>query len=116
MTCADCGRPMRHYRQSVTERPDTIRHYSRGLCKWCWVQAKRAGALAEFPSQLRAWDLLLEDYAMLRDEGHRLRDIAERLGVSYDALDQALLRHRDDPRARRPITSTPNQHTARRAS
>ena len=113
MTCVECKRPMRCGRGArIEDHPGTVQHFGRGLCATCWERAQKAGTLADYPSTLRRWDELAEDYVILRGEGYTIDVIAERLGMTLKALDKALQRHRDDPRARRPVPRVPSYDPA----
>lgn len=51
-------------------------------------------------AKCRRTDALLDDWQALRRAGVSREDAAPRLGVTLAALERALERHRDDPRAR----------------
>ena len=94
--CAVCDREMR----PVTSAPDgRILHGAKGACKACSARKRHYGTYSYAPTR---WDSYADDYDLLRSEGHPLDVIAARLGMSVAALDRALWRHADDPRARRP--------------
>lgn len=89
MTCASCGKS---------------RHLAgRGLCGACYSRMTCHGTLVDYPRMTRSRDELLEDYVMLRRQGHTWPQCAERLGMRYDAFARALQRARvaRDPRAAR---------------
>lgn len=70
--------------------------------------------------KLNRWTDIADDYDLLRSEGYTIDLIAERLGMTIPALDRALVRHKGDPRARRPVprerSYTPeSQHRVRDA-
>lgn len=101
--CGVCGRSMRVRRHSTAASPPgTVPHRGRGLCASCHERARLAGTLTDHPLTLRRWTDYADDYVMLRADGYPLLVIADRLGMTFDALDRALVRHADDPRARRP--------------
>lgn len=74
----------------------------RGLCRACYADPT---ITINYPDRrgIPSADLL-DDWDMLRRDGYTLRQAAERLGITYAALDQALVRakRRRDPRAVRP--------------
>ncbi|MGI8682045.1 MAG: hypothetical protein ACR2JO_07935 [Mycobacteriales bacterium] len=101
MSCLDCGRPM--VSERAPDRPaGTVTHGGRGLCRTCRARHAYRGDLHDYPTVTNHWVDYVGDYAMLRGEGYRLYVIAGRLGMTEVALNRALERHRDDPRARRP--------------
>lgn len=94
-----CGRPM--VRHDVAPPPGACRHEGRGLCARCYRKAQQDGSLVDRPRLLRHRDEVLEDWPRLRAEGYTKRQAAERLGMSFSALDRMLSRARSagDPRA-----------------
>lgn len=64
---------------------------------------RRTGEIRE----LRSREEVIEDYAMIRDEVPTVRAAAERMGMTYKALDKALYRarRRGDERAQIPLAS-----------
>jgi hypothetical protein len=58
----------------------------------------------DYPTQRWGADDMLDTWDELRREGYTVRQAAERMGVTFAALDKALCRgkRRGDPRARRP--------------
>ena len=98
--CAVCGREMR----PVTSAPDgRILYGAGGACAACYQRKRYHGtygyARGYAPTR---WDSYADDYDLLRSEGHPLDVIAARLGINASALNMALWRHADDPRARHP--------------
>jgi hypothetical protein len=103
----DCNNSCTHCRWRHTG------HGLRGLCAACW---QNPTIRANYPRSTFAADELLDEWTLLRSEGHTLRQAAERLGITYAALDKALQRakHRGDPRAiRQP--GQPQQRPGRAA-
>lgn len=82
-------------RPPATCHPDR-EHLGRGLCRPCWSRAKNTDTLYDHPRATRSRADLLADWRMLRGQGHTKRQIAERLGMTFRALDQALVRARRD--------------------
>lgn len=76
----------------------------RGLCYRCYQRARRRGKLADYPRVNRPAQDTLDDYELLRSEGYTKAQIADRLGMSLDALSHALWRARDRNEA--PTRST----------
>lgn len=66
----------------------------RGLCSSCYETARRAGTLHRHQTQhtVRSRMDFIADYRLLRAEGYTRRQIAERLGMKYDAVTAAYLR------------------------
>ena len=66
----------------------------RGLCAGCYEHHRRNGTLHQHP--LSRWRLRMPDfaveYAHLRSDGLGRANIAARLGVTRDAIDQAYKR------------------------
>lgn len=73
----------------------------RGLCSHCYQTAWATGDLIDYPRATRSRNDLLDDYVILRAEGHTGQQIAQRLGMTYPAFERALQRARrdGDPRA-----------------
>lgn len=69
------------------ERPEAARR----LCRSCYNQEWSAGRLPNLRRIRRRVDFI-PDYELLRSEGHSRRQIAERMGVSVNAVTQAYLR------------------------
>lgn len=97
MTCAECGRAMRHQKSAPDGRP---RHAARGLCDTCYVRAARQGQLDEYPRSSHRCEDLIEDMRWVGlDErlplNPQFRAIAERLGCTFDALSRAYYRARE---------------------
>ena len=81
----------------------TVGHRGRGLCRGCHARRRRDGTLADAPRATMSADEVLEEWVMLRGEGHTVAQAAERLGMTYGALEKALdrARKRGDERAKR---------------
>lgn len=101
MTCR-CGAtvvPRRSWKAGDTSRP----HAGRGLCAACHKREARAGALIDVPRPTAERDSLLAEALILVTERDINRPIplAEKLGMSNDALTLALRRaaRAGDPRA-----------------
>jgi hypothetical protein len=64
---------------------------ARGLCDSCYETHWRAGTLDQFPTRRtqRTRADFVADYQLLRSEGYTRRQIAERLGMRYPAVNQA---------------------------
>lgn len=74
---------------------------TRGLCRPCWDDPE---IRMDAPTKFWRADDLLDTWDELRREGYDVRQAAERIGVTFGALDKALCRakRRGDPRAKRP--------------
>ena len=106
-----CGRkvwPSVAYRKlSVAERRERglVAHAARGLCHKCLRAAKANDTYDDLEPRFRTNDEVLAEWDLLRLQGvHDLKIAAERIGISYSALDKAIWRGRQkgDPRAVRP--------------
>jgi len=88
--CRGCDRPM------TTHLTDELPRYhrGRGLCNFCHEGARRRGELVDHERLNRTRDEFLDEWQTLCSEGHTLRQIAERLGMTVAAVDQALNRAR----------------------
>ena len=76
--------------------------HARGLCNKCYKRAYRAGTLDDVATR-RPLAEVLDEWVLLRDDGISVRDAAPRLGMTFPALDQHLVRarRRGDPRGNR---------------
>lgn len=72
----------------------TIR--GRGLCGPCWGPLYRSGGLADYPPLIRRREDVLEDWRIYRTRypEYTKAEVAQRIGMTYDALDQVLCRAR----------------------
>ena len=80
--CRHCGRTLRSMGQTVTDQPDTVRHYARGLCHTC--HDRHAD---DYPRLQRPNTELLAEVAALAGESPQR--IADRLGVTPAAIARA---------------------------
>lgn len=104
--CAKCSRrcvTSAHYAEARQAEPTITRYKARGLCNACFCAEHKAGTLDDWETDLCPAHLVLDDWAILRDQGHTVRDAAPRLGMTAAALDKALERakRRGDPRGHR---------------
>lgn len=67
---------------------------ARGLCDSCYEKHWKAGTLDQFPTRRvqRRRVEFIADYELLRSEGYTRRQIAERLGMTRNAVDRAVQR------------------------
>jgi hypothetical protein len=67
---------------------------ARGLCRSCYEIRWRNGTLDQHPAQrtMRSRTDFVADYALLRSWGKSRREIADRLGMTRDAVAQAYRR------------------------
>lgn len=92
---------------ATANRPDVLcarcatvaPHKGRGLCLPCYGAAKWDGSLDNYPRRLRPRDEVVEDWRWISDElpvgaSHtkRIQIAAERLGMTFSALEVALRR------------------------
>lgn len=86
-------------RKALQARGVTARG-GRGLCDSCYRYAWERGELVDHERKLRPWSEVREDWEALADRSlsrnENARRLAPRLGMTYDALDRALSRHRDE--------------------
>jgi cytochrome c553 len=97
--CAECDRPTASWRRINALRADghdVARSAALGLCYACY---RRPGVAQRYPRRTRLADQVLDDYTELAAQGYSREQAAHRLGMTRDALDQVLSRHRDDPRS-----------------
>jgi len=64
----------------------------RGLCRGCYSNAHRDGRLHQHQLVRRPRADFVPDYQLLRSVGHTRTQIAERLGMTRAAVDQAYRR------------------------
>lgn len=90
-------------RRAPELRARYVAHECRGLCGRCRKRRLQDGTLGEAERRTYSADELLDEWVLLRDDGHRWRDAAARLGVTEAALHKALhvACRRGDPRGRR---------------
>lgn len=93
MTCVRCLGATKPHRRA------------RGLCIRCYDACHHNGSLSDYPRFCWPRDELLTEWDFLRRQGFTMRLAATRLGVTYEALDRALSRAKDDPRAIRRAVS-----------
>lgn len=95
--CGLCERPMADRRRLDEARqinPEVISTGARGLCRTCYNRAHDSGELEIERFQLSR-DIVLDDWAMMRDDGHTdLGMAARRIGMTKRALELALQRAR----------------------
>lgn len=100
--CTCCDTPLT---PCTSPQPDAAIHGGRGLCNSCHARERYHGRLADHPRSTRSRDELLEEWELLRGQGHTRVQAAERLGMSPSAFERALQRARaaGDPRAARGV-------------
>lgn len=76
--CVDCRRVMGSLR--------------RGLCSACYWRHRTAGTLDRFPRKVRPSHDTFEDYLFLAAQGYTRRTAAERMGITKQALEKAIMR------------------------
>lgn len=87
LECSECG--------GLTPRT------SRGLCQKCYDAARRSDTLIDYPRVFKKADDVLDDFVELSDQGFTREQIADRLEMKLNTLDQVIsrARRRGDPRA-----------------
>lgn len=104
-----CGRMMvpgyLYSKMPREERSGLTFHSARGLCMRCRRAAERDGTFDDYEPRRRLNGDVLEEWELLRSQGvWDLKVAADRIGISYSALDMAIWRgaQKGDPRAVRP--------------
>lgn len=107
-TCQPCGRLMvraTDWRTATAEERAEQRkagrdsHQGRGLCSRCYRDAHRAGTVIDFPRSTQDAVDVLEEYEAMEHRAHqsqasRCRELAPRLGMTWQAVEKAVLRAR----------------------
>lgn len=86
MTCRHCDRPLRPAAVRSADRPGTVAHRGRGLCRPCW-NAHRD----DYDLIARSGPDILADVDAL--DGIPEREVAARLGITVAAITKAAERH-----------------------
>lgn len=96
--CTCCSKPVA---PSTSPQPGAAVHGGRGLCNACHRRERYNGRLADHPRSTWSRDDVLNEWEVLRAEGHTRVQAAERLGMKPAAFERALQRARadGDPRA-----------------
>jgi len=90
--------------------PGMRRHTGRGLCSRCHYRHRRDGTLEDFPPLTWTREELYAEWAVLRDGGTDARTAADRIGVSFAALEKAI--HRTERGDVPPVTRPPRRSAA----
>ncbi len=98
-SCAVCGIALSTYPEPGSR---WCRHAGRNLCIRHYEQHERAGTLDQFPRATWRMEELVHDAELIRHRrpGWTWPQVAEALGVSFDALEQARTRYNRLRRAR----------------
>lgn len=108
MNCNDCSRKLHTRRawrviplaERRTMRAGHAMVQGRGLCVGCYVRAQRNGTIIDQETTGKPWAQVLEDWHRLADRSltrmENVRRIAPRVGMTVDALERAVTRHRED--------------------
>lgn len=107
--CRVCGTPtvaQRPWLRGVRPEGHVLRRHA-GICTSCEWQEKSLTAKPGEPgsgTQNRSREDVLDDYVTIRGDVRSIREAAERLGMTFAALDKALYRARrlGDPRGAAP--------------
>lgn len=92
MRCVECDREMAPCRTPLDQRRGRPVHDGRGLCGTCRGRHRVRGSLIDFERPSRSIEEVVEEWTMLRDQGHNRRQAAPRMGMTHHALEQALRR------------------------
>lgn len=105
-TCRVCKHPMlsKHAWALGVRREDHVRKGIGDLCHRHMERLRKHGSLRtrkergqpRYTGPGRTRQEILEDYTMIRDEVSSVRQAAERMGMTFSALDKALYRARLD--------------------
>lgn len=87
--CLRCGRDM--VPRTWPRTPGTVTYKGRGYCRTCYDRVFLSPVPAVRSGRWRRDDLL-EEWDRLRRDGVTMRQAVDRLGITYDALDKALIR------------------------
>lgn len=91
MNCLRCERAM--VRNAKLDHPPGARvHGGRGLCDSCYHFGRVKGFLADFERPSLPAEDLVEEWLILREQGHTRAQAAERLGMKKRSFDTALER------------------------
>lgn len=103
--CRVCDRPLvsKTDWQLGIRPPGATNHGGKQLCIMHYTRLKRHGTFEKTPPKPRARrrgsvsrpiEEVLDEYAMIKDDVKNIREAAERMGMSFSALDTALYRAR----------------------
>jgi hypothetical protein len=100
---AECRRCQRGPLTSDRQRAigGSLCHRGRGLCRTCYDHECRYGDVRQWGRLSFTREEVQEEYAVLRPQGLTHPQIAARLGMSLDALEQSLTRARRAERRER---------------
>lgn len=79
-------------RKAELKAQGAAKRTGRGLCARDYKRARVAGELIDYERGGLAHTVVLEEWQVLREDGHTKRQAAERLGMSYKAFEKALER------------------------
>lgn len=101
-----CGVPMvsKHAWDAGVRKPGHASHGGKGMCRKHYARWTRHGSTERQvavggpgnQAAKRSREEVLEDYAMIKDDCTSVRHAAERMGMTFSALDKALYRARLD--------------------
>ena len=80
-----------------------LTHDARGLCTRCYRFLHKTGGLDDFPPLTRTNAEVMEDWEFLRDTGYTRQRAAQRMGMTFEALDRAI--YRADEYQRRSVAA-----------
>jgi hypothetical protein len=93
-TCrGTCGRRLIGRRSGATTNV-VARIQARNMCARCYHRAVKSETIDEYPRVYRRLNDVVNDYVVLRAHVGTLVDLADRIGMSACALEQALTRAR----------------------
>lgn len=66
----------------------------RGLCGRCYNLVRGTDEMFDYPRETVPSDMVWDEWCLLRSQGFTKREVAQKLGMTYAALDRALCRIR----------------------
>lgn len=93
-TCRDAACAIPIVPIGHTPPPGYAAHEGRGLCRSCYAAHRAGGTLGDYPPITWRRTELYAEWEILRDRGMSRREAAGHLGVTFAALEQAILRTR----------------------
>lgn len=77
----------------------------RGICNSCYSLLVGTDALLDYPRSTMPIDLVWEEWSLLKAQGLTNQEVADKLGMTYAALDRSLCRYRAKLKKNQEITA-----------